>query len=118
MLRRLMVSRVSVRSVNDSDDLRSRIEAQIAARREAARLARGQAPAAGGPPEPRPDPPVPPVPTPPPYRPVSPVPPTPPYRPVSPMDETQIIEAIPPDDHGEIPHPQRRRHRRRRRESR
>ncbi|HEY7046349.1 MAG TPA: signal peptidase I [Jatrophihabitantaceae bacterium] len=94
--------------MSDSDDLRSRIEAQIAARREAARNARGLDSAGRRAAETSPGPPGPPGP---------PVPPGPPYRPVSPLDETQIIEAIPPDDRGEIPHPQRRRHRRRRRGS-
>jgi signal peptidase I len=96
-----MVSRVSVRTVNESDDLRSRIEAQIAANRHRRRHTHAQRPAT-----PRDD--------------------TvqlsddtvqlsavaPPPRP-SPMDETQIIEAIPPDERGEIPPPPRRRRRRR-----
>lgn len=98
-----MVSRVSVRSVSDSDNLRSRIEAQIAARREAARHAREPDPAGRRGADAYPDPPE---------------PRTPPYRPVSPMDETQIIDAIPPDDLGEIPHPKGQRHRRRQRRSR
>jgi signal peptidase I len=88
MLRRLMVSGVSVPSVSESDDLRSRIQAQIAARRQAGRHARGSEPQRAHEP-----------------------PPTPPPRPPSPFDETQIIEAIPPDDRGEIPR-SRRGHRR------
>ncbi len=94
MLRRLTVSRVSVPIVSDSDDLRSRIEAQIAARRQAAREARGHE---AGPRRAHTAPSVPARPSP------------PPTRPASPLDETQIIDAIPPDDKGEIP---RRRHRR------
>jgi signal peptidase I len=43
MLRPSTVSRVSVRSVSDSDDLRRRIEAQIAARRKAGRRRDGTA---------------------------------------------------------------------------
>jgi signal peptidase I len=86
-----MVSRVSVPSVSDSDDLRSRIQAQIAARRQAERQARGAEPHEVDAPAPTP----------------------PPVRPASPLDETQIIEAIPPDDRGEIARP-RRGHRRRR----
>jgi signal peptidase I len=87
--------------VSESDDLRSRIEAQIAARRQAGRRARGRGSvthrSAERPPS-LPDPAPAPVPR----------PPLP--RPVSPLDETQIIEAIPPDGRGEIPRP-RRRHR-------
>ena len=96
MLRPSTASRVSVRSVSDSDDLRRRIEAQIAARRQAGRRrdeTAHRAPSDG----PGPAPPGP-----------------PPTRPVSPLDETQIIEAIPPDDRGEIPRPARRTQHRRR----
>ncbi|HZE50394.1 MAG TPA: signal peptidase I [Jatrophihabitantaceae bacterium] len=84
--------------MSDSDDLRSRIEAQIAARRQAGRHGRGRDPIPHRTPPELPDP------APPPTL------PAPPPRPVSPLDETQIIEAIPPDDRGEIP---RRSHRRR-----
>jgi signal peptidase I len=98
MLRPSTVSRVSVRSVNDSDDLRRRIEAQIAARRKAARRRDGTAHRA---PTDAPEP----VPPPPRF-------PPPPARPVSPLDETQIIEAIPPDDRGEIPRSRTQHHRR------
>jgi signal peptidase I len=84
-----MASRVSVRSVNESDDLQSRIEAQIAANRHSGRHAHARRPAA-----PREDP-----------LPAS----SPAGEPASPLDETQIIEAIPPDERGEIPRPRRRR---------
>jgi len=87
-----MVSRVSVRSVNDSDDLQSRIEAQIAANRHSRRHAhvrRSETPTQAALPTSSPKP-----------------------GPASPLDETQIIEAIPPDERGEIPRPSRRRQRR------
>ena len=84
-----MVSRVSVPSVSESDDLQSRIEAQIAANRLGRRHAHARRPVTPdeqGPPLPEPVP-----------------------GPASPLDETQIIEAIPPDEKGEIPRPPRRR---------
>lgn len=83
-----MVSRVSVRSVNESDDLRGRIEAQIAANRRRRRHTHAQRP-------------VPP--------PEDTVPSPAASRQATPMDETQIIEAIPPDEQGEVPAPRRRR---------
>lgn len=97
--------------MSDSDDLRRRIEAQIAARRKAGRRREETAHRAD------PDPteltmPVPRI-APPPAGPPPPSPVGPPPRPVSPLDETQIIEAIPPDDRGEIPRPPRRTHHRR-----
>jgi len=98
MLRPSTVSRVSVRSVNDSDDLRRRIEAQIAARRKAGRRRDETAHRSAS------EAPDPAVGSPPPAL----------SRPVSPLDETQIIEAIPPDDRGEIPRPPRRTQHRRR----
>jgi signal peptidase I len=89
MLRRLIVSRVSVRSVSDSDDLQSRIEAQIAANRRSRRHAHARRPAT-------------------PAERARPSPGRAP-QPASPLDETQIIEAIPPDEKGEIsPLPRRR----------
>jgi signal peptidase I len=87
-----MVSRVSVRSVNDSDDLQSRIEAQIAANRRSRRHAharRSVSPHNASQRASRPAP-----------------------GPASPLDETQIIEAIPPDEKGEIPSPRPQRARR------
>jgi signal peptidase I len=84
-----MVSRVSVPSVSESDDLQSRIEAQIAANRLGHRHAHARRPVT-----PRED--------------ALPLPPPTP-RPASPLDETQIIEAVPPDERGEIPRPRRRR---------
>lgn len=89
MLRRLIVTRVSVRSVNDSDDLRGRIEAQIAANRQRRRHTHAQR--LQTPPEDA--------------LPLS----SAALRHASPSDETQIIEAIPPDEKGEIPASRRRR---------